>query len=101
MPNRVNIELIDGNMDNASIARVSFEYNQKTTLEDLLTLAKAGRDDVALQYVYVYHRGTSEPFCLWALYWPDWRKSLIEGRPIWDGLLGASTVHLHLGSLVA
>ena len=99
MPNRVNIELIDGNRDNASIARVSFEYNQKTTLEDLLTLAKAhtGR----LQYVYVYHRGTSEPFCLWALYWPDWRKSLIEGRPIWDGLLGASTVHLHLGSLVA
>ena len=97
MVHRVNIKLIDGDRDALCIARAPFEYKHKTTLEDMLTFAKAhtGRDCIALQYVHVYHSGTSEPFCLWASYWPDWRKSLILGRPIWDALLGASTVHLH------
>jgi hypothetical protein len=94
MAHRVNIKLIDGDGDDLRIARAPFTYNHETTLEDMLTFAKAhtGRDHIALQYVHVYHSGV--PFCLWDLYWRE--KSMI--RPIWDALRGASTVHLQFVS---
>ena len=97
-PKTVNIKFIDGDGHDSRIAQAPFTYDHSTTLEDMLTFAKArtGRDGIVLQYVNVYHSGVRD--CLWEMYWTDSQKSLIKGRAIWDALNGSSTVYLQFVS---